>query len=213
MRLTHWLLPISILAIGTGCAATSQQTRRTAPPPPGPAQTGSTQSDVVPAGTELSIRVNQEISTREAGGSFTAQMAQDVVNQNGQVLIPKGSPVKLAVSEVSTGGVTGTRTMSLSLQSVTINGRERQASSQTEEQRGREGLGRNRRTAEMAGGGAALGALLGAIAGGGSGAAAGAAIGAAGGATAQVLTRGDEVRVPAETVLTFKLDQPMHLVS
>jgi hypothetical protein len=63
----------------------------------------------------------------------------------------------------------------------------------------------------MVGGGAVLGTLIGAIAGGGKGAAIGAAVGAAGGATAQVLTRGEEIRVPAESVLTFRLDQPWRL--
>ena len=60
----------------------------------------------------------------------------------------------------------------------------------------------------MVGGGAALGTLIGAVAGGGKGAAIGAAVGAAGGAATQVLTRGKEVQIPAETVLTFRLDQP-----
>jgi hypothetical protein len=72
-------------------------------------------------------------------------------------------------------------------------------------------VGANRRTAEMVGGGAVLGTLLGAIAGGGKGAAIGAAAGAAAGAGVQVLTRGKTVRVPAESVLTFRLDQPVTL--
>ena len=63
----------------------------------------------------------------------------------------------------------------------------------------------------MVGGGAVLGTLLGAIAGGGKGAAIGAVAGAATGAGVQVLTRGKEVRVPAETVLNFRLDQPLYL--
>jgi hypothetical protein len=63
----------------------------------------------------------------------------------------------------------------------------------------------------MVGGGAALGTIIGAIAGGGSGALAGAAIGAGAGAVTQVLTKGDRVRVPAETVLNFRLDQPIQL--
>ena len=63
----------------------------------------------------------------------------------------------------------------------------------------------------MVGGGALLGTLVGAIAGGSKGAAVGAAVGAAGGATAQVLTRGKEVRVPAETILSFRLNQPLRL--
>jgi len=76
---------------------------------------------------------------------------------------------------------------------------------------GREGIGKNQRTAEMVGGGAVLGTLLGAVAGGGRGAAIGAIAGAAAGAGAQVLTRGKTVNVPAETVLTFRLDQPLTL--
>jgi outer membrane lipoprotein SlyB len=76
-----------------------------------------------------------------------------------------------------------------------------------------EGLGKNKRTAEMVGGGAVLGTILGAIAGGGKGAAIGAAAGAAAGAGVQVLTRGKEVKVPAETQLTFQLDQPVNLVA
>jgi outer membrane lipoprotein SlyB len=73
------------------------------------------------------------------------------------------------------------------------------------------GIGANKRTAEMTGGGAVLGTVVGAIAGGGKGAAIGAVVGGAGGAATQVLTRGKEVKVPAETLLTFKLDQPLRL--
>jgi outer membrane lipoprotein SlyB len=73
------------------------------------------------------------------------------------------------------------------------------------------GLGANKRTAEMVGGGAALGTLIGAIAGHGKGAAIGAAAGAAAGAGTQILTRGKTVKVPAESTLRFKLDQPLQL--
>jgi outer membrane lipoprotein SlyB len=73
------------------------------------------------------------------------------------------------------------------------------------------GIGANKRTAEMTGGGALLGTVIGAVAGGGKGAAIGALAGAGAGATAQVLTRGKEVKVPAESMLTFKLDQPLIL--
>ena len=63
----------------------------------------------------------------------------------------------------------------------------------------------------MVGGGAALGTLIGAIAGHGKGAAIGAAAGAAAGAGTQILTRGKTVKVPAESTLRFKLDQPLQL--
>ncbi len=61
----------------------------------------------------------------------------------------------------------------------------------------------------MAGGGAALGAIIGAIAGGGKGAAVGAATGAAAGTGVQILTKGETLKVPAETILEFKLESPL----
>jgi outer membrane lipoprotein SlyB len=107
--------------------------------------------------------------------------------------------------------VTGSPTLALDLRSVTVNGRTYLVDTGAVEQSSNTGLGANRRTATMVGGGAALGTLVGAIAGGGRGAAIGAAVGAAGGATTQVLTKGSEVKVPAETMLTFRLDQPLRL--
>ena len=77
---------------------------------------------------------------------------------------------------------------------------------------GKEGIGLNKRTAEFAGGGAAIGALIGAIAGHGKGAAIGAATGAGGGALTEILTKGGSIKIPAETVMTFKLDQPLRVV-
>ena len=80
-------------------------------------------------------------------------------------------------------------------------------------QSGKEGFGANKRTAEYTGGGAALGAIIGAIAGHGKGAAIGAGAGAGGGALTQILTKGGSIRVPAETVLNFKLDKPVQIVA
>jgi hypothetical protein len=68
-------------------------------------------------------------------------------------------------------------------------------------------IGENKRTGEYLGGGALLGAIIGGIAGGGRGAAIGA--GAAAAAGAQVLTRGERIVVPEESLLTFQLTQPM----
>jgi hypothetical protein len=78
-------------------------------------------------------------------------------------------------------------------------------------QSGKEGFGASKRTAEYTGGGAALGAIIGAIAGDGKGAAIGA--GAGGGALTQMLTKGGSIRVPAESVLSFKLDKPVQIVA
>ena len=107
--------------------------------------------------------------------------------------------------------MTGSSELSLDLQSVKVGGRRYTVNTADVQQKGSEGLGANKRTAEMVGGGAALGTLIGAIAGHGKGAAIGAAAGAAAGAGTQILTRGKSVKVPAETVLRFKLDQPLRL--
>jgi YmgG-like glycine-zipper protein len=73
----------------------------------------------------------------------------------------------------------------------------------------KEGLGKNERTGKYVGGGAVLGAIIGAITGGGKGAAIGAGAGAAAGAGVQVLTRGKSVDVPSESLLTFRLSEPL----
>lgn len=167
----------------------------------------------VPAGTQVTVRTDQAINSDVAnsGQTFPAVISQDVMGNNGEIVIPRGSPAQLAVNQVQSGGVTGSPTLTLALQSVTVNGRTYLVDSETVQQSGNTGIGANKRTAEMVGGGAALGTLLGAIAGGGKGAAIGAAIGAIGGGTAQVLTRGSAVHVPAESELTFRLDQNLLL--
>ncbi len=172
---------------------------------------------VIPAGTQLQIRTNEAINgtAETAGRTYSAEIAQDVIGQNGSVLIPRGSQAQLTVGKVSSGGTlgTGNNQVALGLQSVSVNGTSYQiASNPVQQQSSNErGIGANKRTAVMTGGGALLGTAIGAIAGGGKGAAIGAAVGAAGGATTQVLTRGNQVSVPAETLLTFKLDQPLTL--
>ncbi len=170
---------------------------------------------VLPTGTEIAIRTNETIDSRNARvrQTFNAQVAQDVLGSSGEVLIPKGSDASLILRELSSGGKTGSPELALDLDSMTVQGRRYTVSTTDLEKRGNQGIGKNRRTAEMVGGGAALGTLLGAIAGGGKGAAIGAVAGAAAGGTAQVLTKGKEVKVPAETVLKFKLDQPLDLRS
>jgi outer membrane lipoprotein SlyB len=75
----------------------------------------------------------------------------------------------------------------------------------------RDGLGANKRTGTFVAGGALLGSVLGAVAGGGKGAAIGAVAGSAAGAGTQVLTRGPALHIPSETILRFRLDQPVYL--
>lgn len=206
------LFPLAALALTLACSQLQSQ-RTSTPAPPGPVQAQTTEPNVIPAGTTFAVRTNQTIESDQAGQSFSAEVVQDIQDQSGKVLVPKGSTADLVIVETSSGGAVGTRTVELAVKSVTANGKKYAITTAGTEQRGTEGLGRNRRTAEMVGGGALLGTLIGAVAGGGKGAAVGAAVGAAGGAAAQVLTRGDEVRVPAETILSFRLDEPWRLAA
>jgi hypothetical protein len=168
----------------------------------------------VPAGTDITVMTNDNIDSNSAseGQTFSADVAENVTGSNGQVVIPKGSEADLVIRRVaSQGKVTGNSELVLDLQSVRVNGRRYTISTEDVSQENHEGLGANKRTAEMVGGGAVLGTLIGAVAGGGKGAAIGAVTGSAAGAGAQVLTRGKSVKVPAESKLSFKLDQPLSL--
>jgi hypothetical protein len=166
--------------------------------------------NTIPAGTRLEVRTNQAINSSEGEGkAYNAQIEKDVVGEDGKVLLPKGSPVELVVMETrERGGMRGAG-LRLGMRSVTVDGKTYLVISREIEQS--TGLGRNRGTAEKVGGGAALGTVIGAAAGGTRGAVIGGLAGAAAGALAQVLTQGKEVRIPAETVLQFQLDEPIEL--
>ena len=193
---------IAILALAT--IAVAAQDSRAA---------GSREAMVVPDGTEIVVRTNEAIDSTSATETrrFSGTVEKDVTGPNGEVLIPKGSGTELTVSKVSRGGTTGSPELTLGLQSIEIGGHRYLVNSADLQKGNDQGIGKNKRTGEYIGGGAALGTLLGAIAGGGKGAAIGAVAGAAAGGTAQVLTRGKEIKVPAESTLRFRLDQPLRL--
>jgi len=157
-------------------------------------------------GTTVTVRTNEQIDARDSDGRvFSGVVEWDVLNRNGRVAIPRGSDVELVVRRTSDNQV------ALDLDSVDVNGQRfgvQSEGSVVSSQR-KEGLGVNDRTGKYVGGGAVLGAIIGALAGGGKGAAIGAGAGAAAGAGTQVLTRGGSVKVPAESLLTFRLAQPL----
>jgi len=167
----------------------------------------------LPAGTPISVRSDETINadTDNQGRTYSASIYQDVLDSSGAVLIPRGSRATLVVRRVAEGGTVTSGNLALDLDSVEVNGHRYRVSTEDLEKSGSQGIGANRRTGEMVGGGAVLGTLLGAIAGGGKGAAIGAVAGAAAGGGVQVLTKGKEIRVPAETVLNFRLDRPLSL--
>jgi hypothetical protein len=168
---------------------------------------------VLPVGTEVSVRTNEEINAQSAveGRTYSAAIDRDVLDESGRIVIPRGSKAEMVIRNVREGGTFTSGDLVLDLESVQVDGRHYLVNTADISRGGNQGLGKNRRTGELVGGGAVLGTVIGAVAGGGKGALIGALAGAAGGGAVQVLTKGKEIRVPAETQLNFRLDQPLQL--
>jgi len=174
----------------------------------------TSETRVLPSGTEISVQTDETIdgSTAADGQTFAADVTEAVRDEKGGVVIPAGAKAQVVIKSLTQGGkIKGQADLVLDLASVSIDGRQYALSTADLEEKGRAGLGKNKRTAEFLGGGAAIGGIVGGLLGGGKGAAIGAGAGAGGGTLAQAMTRGN-IRVEAETILTFKLDAPLKVV-
>jgi ribosome maturation factor RimP len=168
----------------------------------------------LPAGTQISVRTEETIDSGKAaeGQTFAAEVTRSVKDSAGDVVIPRASNAQIVIRSSSKGGkFHGTADLIMDLDSVSIDGRRYRLSTVDLREKGHEGVGINQRTGKFAGGGAAVGAIIGAIAGGGKGAAIGAGSGAGAGALTQVLTKGGSIKVPVESILTFKLDRTLRV--
>ena len=172
------------------------------------------QSTTLPAGTEVHVRVDQDINAKSGnatpGAMFPGTVSRDITDASGNVVIPRGARAQLSVVQASDKA----DDLTLDLRSIDVNGRTYRMDTEGTTAAGSSkngGLGVNKRTGKYVGGGALAGTLLGALAGGGKGAAIGAVVGGAAGAGAQVLTRGKELNVPAETELNFRLNQAVRM--
>ena len=204
--------------------ATAPAADGTAPPAPDPvhenhyhpeAAAVTTRTFVVPAGTQVSVRTEETIDSGRAveGQTYAAEVTRDVRDAAGDCVIPRGANTQIMIRSASKGGhFRGASDLVMDLASVSIGGQRYRLHTTDIAEKGRQGIGANKRTAEFAGGGAAIGAIIGAIAGHGKGAAIGAGAGAGGGALTEVLTKG-AIKVPVETVLTFRLEQPLSVVA
>ena len=164
----------------------------------------------LPAGTKLVVRMIDSVDSERnrAGQTFAASLDEPVL-LNGEAVIPRGADVVVKlVDDKESGKLTGRTTMTLDLVSVKVNGRMIDVNTQTVTE---ESSSRGARTAKMAGGGAALGTIIGAVAGGGKGAAIGLGAGAAAGAGAEILTKGQRVRIPSEARLAFVVETAVRL--
>jgi hypothetical protein len=221
-RIDYGEIATSAAAVPPPPAAASPQTPPPPPPPEPthedhyhpPAAAVQSRTRVLPAGTELPVRNEETIDSAKAveGQTYAAEIASDVRDSAGAVVIPRGSNAQLVIKSASKGGrFRGTSDLVLDLTAVSVEGQRYRLDASDISEKGRSGIGANKRTGKFAGGGAALGAIIGAIAGGGKGAAIGAGSGAGAGALTQILTKGS-IKIPAETVLILKLDAPLKVV-
>src|SRR3984893_7080890 len=165
---------------------------------------------VVDAGTPIRITVDQSVSSKTSnpGDRFHASLAAHLVVGE-RVVLPSGARARGTVTDAkSAGKFKGNAELSVTLDSLTVNGKSYavQTTSVTES-----GKGRGKRTAVGAGGGAAVGALIGAIAGHGKGAAIGAVAGAGAGTAGAAYTGERDITIAPETKLTFKLKEPLEI--
>jgi hypothetical protein len=160
--------------------------------------------DTIPAGTQIAVRTNDRIRAKTADGQvYTGVITNDVADANGNVVIARGANAELLIRRIAGNEI------AVDLESLTVAGKRYAVAASENIESNRNGVGKNKRTGEFVGGGAVLGTILGAIAGGGKGAAIGAAAGAGAGAGTQMLTRGRSLDIPAESILTFRLEQPL----
>jgi hypothetical protein len=176
------------------------------PPPPAPAA-ASTNGITVPAGTHLLVRMIDSVDSdkNNVGDRFRASLDQDFV-VDGAVIATKGTDVYGRLSEAKEAGhLQGKAQLKLELTDVLIHNRLQPIMTGDYEV---SGASRGADTAKKVGIGAVAGTVIGAIAGGGKGAAIGAGVGAGAGAAVQVMTKGEQVHVPSETLLEFRIEQP-----
>jgi outer membrane biosynthesis protein TonB len=180
------------------------------PPPPPPPPAPEFRSITVPPDTTIPIRITQTLdsATTQQGDTFTGTVATDIILDD-LVVIRQGTPVTGRVSAVQEAAhYKGSSLLTVELTSITRRGEKLAV---TTEPYSVEGKGRGKNTAEKVGGGAAVGAILGGILGGGKGAAIGAAAGGGVGAGANTITRGEQVQIPSESLIRFRLTNSLAL--
>jgi hypothetical protein len=164
----------------------------------------------VPAGTRILIRMVDSIDStkQKTGDRFTATLETNLQAED-TVVAPRGSTLYGRLAQASSAGrMSGSSELTLELTDIVISGTAYPLLTSTYEVKGK-GEGGN--TAKKVVGGAGLGALIGGVAGGGKGAGIGAAAGAATGTAVAGAKKGQQLQIPSETLLEFRLQQPVSL--
>lgn len=196
-NLAIWLTALlagTFIALASPARAAAQNTKRV----------------TVPAGTRILIRTIDSIdsSKQKAGYRFTATLETNLMAED-MVVAPRGTNVygKLAAA-ASAGRMSGSSQLTLELTDIVIKGTSYPLLTSEYEIKGK---GEGSKTAKKVIGGAGLGALIGGIAGGGKGAAIGAGAGAATGTVLAGSKKGEQLVIPSESLLEFRLQQPVAL--
>jgi hypothetical protein len=163
---------------------------------------------VVPAGTPISVRLEQPLDTKydHAGTPFVARLSRDLV-RNGEVLAPRGALARgHLVESKASGRLKGRAKLGMTLDTIEARGRVYRVATDGPEFVTK---GHKKHDAVWIGGGAGTGAGIGALAGGGVGAAVGAGVGAVAGTTGALITGKRQLHLATETPVTFTLRQPV----
>jgi len=164
----------------------------------------------IPAGTRISVRTVDTIDSTYSlvGDRFLASL-EEPLTLEGNVVVAKDVPVYGRLTQAKESGTfTGRSQLRLELTRIVVNGKMVPVVTGKYEVTGKS---RGESTAKRTAGGAALGAIIGAVADGGQGAAIGAGVGATAGAGSEIITGGDQVKVPSETLLDFTLQQDVSI--
>jgi hypothetical protein len=177
-------------------------------PPPPPPPPPPPKKFMIDQGTQLSVRLVDPIDSEknQTGDTFHATLNTPLTS-DGEEAVPAGVQVTGHLVEVkSAGKFAGQSLVALQLDSLASGGRTYNL--QTDQYK-KQGSSRGKNTAEKVGAGAAIGGIIGALAGGGKGAAIGAAAGGGLGGGVQAATKGQQIKLPSETVLNFTLQAPL----
>jgi hypothetical protein len=164
----------------------------------------------VPAGTRILIRTVDAIdsSKQKPGFRFTATLETNLQAEN-TVIAPRGTTLYGRLAQASSAGrMSGSSELTLELTDIVINGTAYPLLTGTYEVKGK---GEGGSTAKKVVGGAGLGALIGGIAGSGKGAGIGAVAGATTGTAVAASKKGQQLQIPSESLLEFRLEQPVAL--
>jgi hypothetical protein len=172
--------------------------------------TAAAQKVTVPAGSRILVRMADSIdsSKQKAGFRFTGSLETNL-QADDVVVARRGTPVYgLLATASSSGRMKGSSELELELTEIVINGTSYPLLTNTYEV---EGKGEGGNTAKKVIGGAGLGALIGGLAGGGKGAGIGVLAGAGAGTAVAATKKGQQISIPSESLIEFRLAQPVAL--